>query len=251
MIARVTITLLLLLSSEPASARVDTLRGTANIADATLYGFPNCDPELQSEDCRRFNTGSVPRLRVGSSEIDDHRAVMRFPGLGSQMPDSAVLMLYCTDEADTENRRLFIYPLTRRFFEGAELRLAIGDYPSPDSGVTWNHAFLDTGDRDSLRWTTPGGDFTTAVACTLTVTGSGSYQRAAHFDRLIEWWDTTGHDPGIILINENAFPANTAIKYFGSTEDIATHAPILILYYPDGPGIWTRRRLQSLSASDN
>ena len=179
--------ILLLLANSATCAGVDTLRSVAAVDDATMYNYLDCTSEVSGENCRRYNTGAVPELRVGTQDIDDHRIVMRFPGWDRTMPDSAMLELTCTMSDDNEPRRIFVYPLTRRFFEGTES--GAGAYPEPDSGVTWNHAWLDVGDLDSLPWTTPGGDYSTTVACTAIVSSPGVY-RVRAFHRILSWWNS-------------------------------------------------------------
>ncbi len=236
--------ILLLLTGSPALSAVDTLRGLTAVEDATLYNFLACDPEIEGEDCRRYNTGGLSTIMVGKNELDDHRAVMRFPGWDRALPDSSVLELTCTAGDDTDNRRVFVYPLTRRFFEGDE-NVA---YPEPDSGVTWYHAWLDIGDSDSLSWTTPGGDYTAAVACTVLVSRPGVC-RVRPFNRILNWWRTNSADPGIVLINQNSFPANSARRSFGASEGTAELAPRLLLYYGDEPVEWNGRRLKILTGA--
>lgn len=231
--------------STAACASVDTLRGTAAIEDATIYGYPDCNPDVLGEDCRSYNTGGCLNLKIGSESVNDHRAVMRFIGWNGVLPDSSALELYCESESDSEDRHLFAYPLTRRFYEGSECFLGIGDRPI-DSGVTWNHVWLDTSIPDSLRWSSPGGDVVTAVACTMLVTSSGSYYRFPHFNRILAYWDSTGGDCAIMLVNQNAFPANASAKTFTSTEGAPEHAPRLILYYGGDIVINSRRRIETI-----
>jgi hypothetical protein len=227
------------------SARVDTLKGTADIEDCIIYSWENCNGEIVGEDCRRYNAGAVTNLQVGNSDVSrERRALIIFPGWDGTMPDSSKLLLYCKGEADTYDRRIFLYPVTKKFFEGTELSYNLGDYPDPDSGATWNHAWLDVGDRDSSNWATPGGDYTTAVACTTFVTGTKQYFAFDHFNRILNYWDTSGNRYGVILINENAFPANTSMKTFGTTEGDNTQWPLLLLYY--GDQIYRSRRLRIL-----
>ena len=228
------------------AARIDTLRGPSQIEDATIYGYLTCDGEISGEDCRRYNTGNCLYFSVGTQGTGNHRAVLRFPGWDGVVPDSSVLELFCELEDEGADRRIFLYPLTRRFVEGVE-GFGAGGIPA-DSGVTWNHAWLAHGRGDSLSWTSPGGDFTAAVACTLIAADSGKYQRVAGFNRMLAYWDSTGSDPGVILIGENVFPANTAKKTFTSAEGAGDRAPRLLLYYPGAPVAAGRRRLQSTAA---
>ncbi len=223
-----------------APAAVDTLKDTTEIEDCVIYAFSNCNPEVFGEDCRRYNSGGVTSLTCGNTRPDNlRRILLAVPGYDGSPPDSAELLLFCHSESDTLDRRLFAYPLTREFYEGSEVLFGIGNYPDPDSGATWNHAWLDDGDNDSLSWVTPGGDFTTEVACTVTITGTGSYFGFRHFDRILNYWDTSGHDYGCIIVNENAEPASTSNKTFRSSE-YGGNQPLLVLYHADD--ISTRRR---------
>ena len=230
---------------------VDTLRGETEIEDATLYGYEDCDYERSGEDCRRYNAGSTLVLRAGNDDLKGHVAVMRFPTLAGDPPDSAALMLYCTLEKDTLDRRLFAFPLIRDFVEGTESRFEAGAYPTSDSGVTWYHAYLDINDLDSLNWTTPGGDYTTAVACTATVTDSDAWCRFANFERLLQFWDTSGYTPGICIVNEKTFPVNSSLKVMASTENGSEIRPMLLRYYPHIVEYFRRRRLLILGPGDN
>ncbi len=229
-----------LLLAADGTAAVDTLKGTAVIEDGTIYSWEDCNAEIVGEDCRRYNAGGTTHLQVGSSAAGrDRRALFRLPGWNGVVPDSSHLLLYCKAETDTLDRKIFLYPLTRQFIEGTELAYNIGDYPSPDSGVTWFHAWLDVGDGDSLNWSSAGGDYTTAVACTITVSGVDRYVSCTTFNRILTYWDTSGQAYGFILVNQNAFPANTSMKTFGSTEGSSSQVPMVVLYF--GSSIDPRR----------
>jgi len=229
------------------SARVDTLKGTSDIEDCVIYSWADCNSEITGEDCRRYNAGAITNLQVGNSDVSrERRALIIIPGWDGTMPDSSKLQLYCKGETDANDRRIFLYPVTTQFFEGTELSYNLGDYPDPDSGATWNHAWLDVGDGDSSNWSSPGGDYTTAVACTAFVTGTNQYFTFDHFNRILSYWDSSGNRDGVILINENAFPANTSMKTFGTTEGNNTEWPLVILYYSDRVNRSRRLRIMEL-----
>jgi len=222
---------------------VDTLQDTSEVNDAIIYNYENCTSEVQGEDCRRYNGGKVVNLGIGSIGIStSRRALFSFPGWDGSVPDSAFLDVYCSAENDATDRKFFVYPLTSAFIEGTEATYGVGDYPDPDSGATWNHSWLDVGDSDSLNWNSAGSDYTTAVACTTTITQTGQYFRFNGFERIVNYWDTSGNDYGIVLINENAFPVNTAAKTIKSSEAGSTLAPLLILYNPSESARQYRRR---------
>ena len=143
---------LLMMYAGVAPARVDTLKGTDAIEDCVIYGYQNCDGEITGEDCRRYNTGDLRTFSVGNTALNRHRALLRFPGWNESIGDSSTLLIYCRHEDDSHDRRLFLYPVTGHFYEGTEAAGLIGDYPDPDSGATWNHAWLDVGDADSSSW---------------------------------------------------------------------------------------------------
>ncbi|MDF1544478.1 MAG: hypothetical protein P1R58_05180 [bacterium] len=235
--------LLFLILYCPARGMVDTLRDTSEINDALIFDYENCTSELQGEDCRRFNGGKVINLGVGTVSVGaQRRALFSWPGWDGSVPDSAFFEVYISSENDTQDRKLFVYPLTTAFIEGTESTYGIGNYPDPDSGVTWNHAWLDDGDSDSLNWSSAGSDFTTAIACTTVVTQAGQYFRFDNFERIIQYWDSTGNDYGVVLVNENAFPGNSTAKVIKSSEAGAPWGPLLILYGPSAESISYRRR---------
>ncbi len=227
---------------------VDTLQDTSEVNDAIIYNYENCTSELQGEDCRRFNGGRVINMGIGSVGIGANRRVLiSFPGWDGSVPDSAFLDVYCSGENDALDRKFFVYPLTTAFIEGTEATYGVGDYPYPDSGTTWNHSWLDVGDSDSLSWNTAGSDYTTAVACTTTITQTGQYFRFNSFERIINYWDTSGNDYGIVLVNENAFPINSTAKIIKSSEAGLSFAPLLILYNPsESAGPYRRRSVNRL-----
>jgi len=222
-----------LIFSKLVFAGVDTLKGTADIEDCRLYGWSNCNTEILDEDCKRYNSGGINNIVSGNmTTLQSNTSLLIVPGWDHVLPDSSKLQLYCYYEWDTNNRKIFVYPITKLIFEGTEAAYNTGDYPNPDSGATWNHAWLDDGDNDSLTWSTPGGDYTTAIACTTTVTGTGQYFTFNNFNRILNYWDTSGNDYGCILINEDAFPFNTSAKAFRSTEYGNSQDPLVILYTP-------------------
>lgn len=231
------------LTSICVRAGVDTLKSTADIEDAVIYSYENCDRESSGEDCRRFNAGGLTLLPIGNTSAgEERRALFRLPGWDGVMPDSSKFLLYCTSESDAVDRKLFLYPLTVRIYEGNEVQFNLGDYPDPDSGVTWYHAYLDVGDGDSSNFSTPGGDYTTAVACTTTITGSGQYFSFDHFNRILNYWDTSSQDYGLIVINQNAFPGNTSSKIIRATESSSSELPLVLLYTAGETRFGTRRR---------
>jgi hypothetical protein len=224
---------LMTLLAASVNAAVDTLQDNTEVRDGTIYGYSNCNPEVFGEECRRYNSGGVLFLNSGITRADNTRRILiSLPGYAGNTPDSAELLLYCHSETDTGDRRLFAYPLTRGFLEGSESAFGVGNYPDPDSGATWLHAWLDDGDNDSLCWTSPGGDYTTAVACTVTVTGTDRHFSFRRFERILTYWDTSGHDHGCIIVNENADPSSSSNKTFCSSEH-STYPPVILLYYSD------------------
>ncbi len=228
-------------------ADVDTLKGTSDIEDCIIYSWEDCNVEIADEDCRRYNSGLISNLSVGNSGVMwQRRSLIMLPGWNDTLPDSSKLLLYCKTEADANDRKIFLYPVTKQIFEGSEIAYNLGDYPDPDSGATWNHSWLDVGDGDSSNWSSPGGDYTTAVACTTTITGTGQYFSFDNFNRILAYWDTSGNDYGCILINEGAFPANTSMKTFGTTEGDSSKWPVVILYYSDVTVSRRARMIKSL-----
>jgi len=243
MIARLlTVVIGFVLMAGGALAGIDTLKGTTDIEDCHIYGYANCNSEQTGEDCHRFNSGGLTLFRVGTQSTNDIRTLIRIPGWDGVVPDSSKFLLYCAYEDDNVDRKIFLYPLTKRIFEGTEAAATVGDYPNPDSGATWNHAWLDVGDSDSLSWSTPGGDYISDIACTTTVTDTGQYFPFDNFNRILNYWDTSGNDYGFILINQNAFPANTARKTFRSTESSTGLSPLVLLYTIDSSGVASGRR---------
>lgn len=224
------ITAMLLFLPVSLFSAVDTLKGTSDIEDCTIYSYSDCDSETSGEDCRRYNSGGIVQIRIGNTFANSHRALVKIPGWDQALPDSSKFMIYCIYESDYTDRNFFLYPLTSPFFEGTESSVLIGGYPDPDSGATWNHAWLDVGDGDSLNWTTAGGDYTTAIACTATVTGTNQYFAFNNFNRILNYWDTSGFDYGFVIINENSFPANATLKTFRTSEGPDSQYPLLLLY---------------------
>ena len=223
---------------------VDTLRDTIDVQDCVIYSWEWCNPEIFNEDCRRYNGGGLINMGVGkSSGIAENRILFMLPGWNDTIPDSAELKVYCSAETDTLDRKLYLYPVTSQFYEGNELAYALGDYPDPDSGATWYHAYLDDGDNDSLNWTTVGGDYTTSVACTTTITGIGDYHSFDHFERILNYWDTSGNDYGFIIINANEDPSIFSRKVIKSSEAGTGYAPLVVMYTGESSGRPVRRRL--------
>ncbi len=173
----------------------------------------------------------------------ERRAVIALIDFDGDLPDSARLELYCFREGDAADRRVFAYPLTAPFVEGTEFDYGYGNYPDPDSGVTWYHSYIDVGDADSSLWGEAGGDFTTAIACTAIVSDTDCWVGFDHFERMLAWWDSTGMPYGCILVNENVFPTNTTQKSFYASESSGGLGPRVVLYYRDaGATDWRRRR---------
>ena len=225
---------LLFLGRCAAVAGADTLKGTAAIRDCTIHSWEDCNAEIFGENCRRFNGGGVVNMGVGNSGAScERRVLFQLPGWDGAMPDSSEFRVYCYVASSPLWRRLFLYPLTRGFCEGDENSYNLGYYPEPDSGATWEHAWLDVGDADSSCWTSPGGDFTTAVACTTTIDDTGCYFAFRNFNRILHYWDTCGVAHGFILVNENIDPANSSNKVIRSTEGDPATVPMLVLYTPD------------------
>jgi len=232
----------LLLSNQVARGAADTLRDTSDIDDTFIYSWEACNPEIYGENCRRFNAGKVVSAYVGKTVgVREYRMLLDLPGWDGDVPDSAVFKVYCAYESDVQDRRIMAYPLTQAFIEGTENDYSIGNYPNPDSGATWLHAYLDDGDHDSVSWTTAGGDYTTAIACTTTITGTGQYHSFDHFRRLLNYFDTSGNDYGFILVNENASPSFTSGKVLRSSEGVDSTRPLLIQYDYETSGMPTRR----------
>ena len=240
----VTALLFACLSAGDAAARVDTLSDTCEVRDCVVYSYENCNSDIEGEDCRRYNGGGVINMGIGSSGPSrSRRVLMQFPGWDGVVPDSSAMRIFCIYEDDPLDRRIFLYPVTSGFFEGTETAYTLGDYPEPDSGATWLHSWLDVADGDSTLWISPGGDYTAAVACTALFTNVQAYQTFSHFNRILNYWDTSASTHGIVLINEDAFPANTAAKVVKSSESPPEYAPLLLLYYPDTVSASRRRRL--------
>jgi hypothetical protein len=217
-----------------ASARVDTLKDTSDFEDCVIYSMANCNPEETGENCQRYNGGGAYNMGIGNNGCcDEQRVVCWLPGWNDTIPDSSEMMVYCFVEVGSHSRRLIAYPLTTETFEGDEAGYGIGYYPEPDSGATWLHAYLDVGDGDSLNWTNPGGDYTTAVACSVLITGTGQYFTMKNFNRILNYWDTSGSNYGFILVNSNDVPANLSKKIIKSSESGVGYYPLVLLYTAD------------------
>ncbi len=229
-------------STGMVSARVDTLKDTSDVEDCLIYSYENCDGEETGENCRRFNGGGVSNMGVGNDGFtDEKRVLFKLPGWNDTIPDSSELKVYCYIQGSILPRKLFLYPLTREFFESNENRHNLGYYPDPDSGATWLHAYLDVGDGDSVSWTSAGGDYTTGVACTTNITGTGQYFTMRNFNRILNYWDTSGTNYGFILINENDNPTINSQKIIKSSETGPGYYPLVLLYTADSCAKTVRR----------
>ena len=222
----------LIMVGTTVSARVDTLKDTSDVEDCLIYSYSNCDPEETDEDCRRFNAGRVINMGIGNGGCcDEQRVVFKLPGWNDTIPDSSELKIYCHLQSGILSRQLIAYPLTRETFEGSENKHILGDYPDPDSGATWLHAYLDVG--DSVSWTSAGGDYTTAVACSVNITGTGQYFTMRNFNRILTYWDTSGTHYGFMLVNSNNPPVNLSKKVIKSSEGGVGYYPLVLLYTAD------------------
>ncbi len=229
-------------STGMVSARVDTLKDSIDVEDCLIYSYENCDAEETGENCRRFNGGSVLNMGVGNyGSAAEKRVLFKLPGWNDTIPDSSELKVYCYIQSSIVPRRLFVYPLTRQFFEGNENRHNLGFYPDPDSGATWLHAYLDVGDGDSVSWTSAGGDYNTGVACTTTINDAGRYFTFTGFNRILTYWDTSGSNYGFIIINENNDPPFNSQKIIKSSESGSRYYPLVLLYTADSSAQSVRR----------
>lgn len=220
--------------SAAVSARVDTLKDTSDFEDCVMYSQVSCNPEETGENCQRYNGGGTQNMGIGNSACcDEQRVLFWLPGWNDTIPDSSEMRVYCYVEVGSHSRWLIAYPLTRESFEGDENGYGIGYYPEPDSGATWLHAYLDVGDGDSLNWTNPGGDYTTAVACSVLITGTGQYFTMKNFNRILNYWDTSGANYGFIMVNANDSPINLGKKVIKSSESGPGLYPLVLLYTAD------------------
>ncbi len=238
------IAVMLSVISRTSSAAVDTLQDTTEIEDCLIYSYSDCDPEITGENCTRFNGGRVINMGVGNVGCcDEKRVLFKLPGWDGTIPDSSEMKFYCYTQSGVLSRYLIAYPLTKQFFEGTENKHNLGDYPDPDSGATWNHAFLDVGDADSLSWTNAGGDYNSAVACSVNITGVGQYYTMRNFNRLLNYWDSSGSNYGFILVNSNDPPVNLSNKVIKSSESGIGYRPLLLLYTADSSVSVRRSRI--------
>ena len=229
-------------SAGKVSARVDTLKDTTDVEDCLIYSYENCDAEETGENCRRFNGGGVDNIGVGNyGSTAEKRVLFKLPGWNDTIPDSSELKVYCYVQGTILSRYLIAYPLTREFFEGNENLHDLGYYPDPDSGATWLHAYLDVGDADSVNWSDPGGDYTTAVACSVNITGTGQYFTMKNFNRILNYWDTSGSNYGFILVNANNDPPFNSQKIIKSSESGPDYYPLVLLYTADSSAQTVRR----------
>ncbi len=220
------------------------------MVDAVIYSWSDCNGEVTGEDCRRYNGGGVYNMGVGLlGSAQDRRILFRLTGWDGVVPDSSEFKVYCYVQSSILQRRIFLYPLTTPFIAGNEAAYGLGDYPNPDSGVTWLHRYLDTGDGDSLLWNNAGGDYTTMVACTTMINGTGQYFSFRNFNRILTYWDTGGANYGFILINQNELPVNLSAKILKSSESGPGYYPLLLLYTGDSVTTSPRRR-RCVIASD-
>lgn len=206
---------------------VDTLSDTSEVYDAFLTAYTSCNPEVTGENCLRYNKGGTEFGWMGASGLNMEYMVMSLPGWDQTMPDSSELWLYCNYEPVTTDKSFACYPLTASFIEGTEAA-NYGDYPDPDSGVTYNHRYLDDGVPDSLSWSVAGGDYTTGVACTATVTGVGWFS-FPHFERILNYMDTSGTYYGW-TIRPISTPVLNNGKRVRASETTYGTPPMVILY---------------------
>lgn len=237
----------LIMGATTVSARVDTLKDTSDVEDCLIYSYSDCDPEVSGEDCQRFNGGRVINMGVGNTGCcNELRVVFKLPGWNDTIPDSSELKVYCYVQSGILMRWLIAYPLTKETFEGSENTHNLGDYPDPDSGATWLHAYLDVGDGDSVSWTSGGGDYNTAVACSVSVTGTGQYYTMKNFNRMLTYWDTSGANYGFMLVNDNQFPINSSRKVIKSSESGAGYYPLVLMYTADTLQVRRSKTVRSL-----
>ena len=221
---------------------VDTLKGTSDVQDCAIYSYADCDAEASGENCQRYNGGNVYNLGTGYTATDERRrTLIMLPGWDGTVPDSSEFKVYCKLERDTQDRTMLLYPVTTRWYEGEEVQNGVGDYPDPDSGATWLHAYLDVGDGDSVNWTSGGGDYITDIACSTIVTDTGQYFTFRNFNRILNYWDTSGSNYGFILMMANEFPVNYSDKVIRSTKYADNTTPIAIIYNT-GPDAQPSRR---------
>ena len=216
-----------------AWADIDTLKDTSEVYDCRIYSWENCVGELGDEDCRRYNSGGLVYISVGNlGASQETRALFMLPGWNDILPDSSEFQVYCYLEESTTDYTVVMYPVTTQWYEGEEAAYGMGDYPNPDSGATWYHAYLDVGDADSVSWNLSGGDFASGVACSTTITGTGSYFSFKNFNRILNYWDTSGTNYGFLLINYSAF-FNSGKLFRSSEYTTDPYQPLAILFYPD------------------
>lgn len=224
---------ILLLIPALAWADIDTLKDTSEVYDCMIYGYTDCDAE-GGGNCKRYNSGRVTSVGIGNFGTKSYprRGLFMLPGWNDTLPDSSEFKIYCFAEGSVSDYIAIIYPVTTQWYEGEEADYGVGNYPDPDSGATWLHAYLDVGDADSVKWDAAlgGGDYTTGIACSTTITGTGSYFTFENFNRILNYWDTSGVNYGFILVIAGAAVSN--YKAFRSSER-STNFPLAILFYPD------------------
>ncbi len=234
---------LLVCASGFSAVVVDTLKGTSDVQDCTIYNYTGCDGERPGENCQRYNAGNIYNLGTGGigGFNKKRRTLIMLPGWDGTVPDSSEFKVWCKLEASTTDFTMLLYPVTTQWYEGEEVTAGIGDFPDPDSGATWLHAYLDVGDGDSVNWTSSGGDYLTDIACSTTITDTGQYFTFSNFNRILNYWDTSGSNYGFILMM-TGLPANTNDKVIRSTKYADTTTPIAILYSTGSDAQPSRRR---------
>jgi hypothetical protein len=196
------------------------------VADTAIYSaFPT------------FNFGGGPTITAGGRPRGgESRALMLFDVDGN-LPAGAIIQSVSlrlnvveTPPSGAVNSMFDLNVLTSSWGEGTGADR--GGTPAGPNAATWNNRFGTSGSP----WATPGGDFLSSVAASVSVQGNGSYIFLSNPNLVAEvqsWADDPAGNFGWLLQSESALTGGT-IRRFGSRADSAS-SPTLTIQYTTVP----------------
>lgn len=205
--------------------------GPATVIRAeTIQYLITSDTQLDSQDpTANFGASTSAKVVVNGNNDTLARAIFQIPSAVWNQADSlasAKVYFYVWND-QTLGRNVQLCPLTRAFVEGT------GTGSETADGATW---LTYNGDN---AWTTPGGDFDSAVAVDATVPADGFGWFTWDITSL--WNNTDLRDNGaILMMSDETNPGypNMPRAPFASSESMGYPRPYLEVTMVPEPGTW-------------
>ena len=213
--------------------------GASTMANAqtTVYLTAEKDNTIYSDNTNNSNGLGVVFV-VGKTSSTLRRGLIAF-NLSGIAPGSTItsvtLTMVCTQAAanNPQSESVELHKASIEWGEGSSVANNAGQGTAASANdATWSCSFADGQGNCDTAWSSGGGDFTSTVSASTTVSSTGTYtwSSTAMKGDVQEWVNSASTNHGWALIGDEASSSSRTAKWFAS-KDASSNLPVLTVTY--------------------